>query len=311
MNMNNTAVVFDVKHYAIYDGPGIRTTVFFKGCTLNCLWCQNPESIGCDAAIAFEPAKCIGCHRCMENCVALDLQTGQRLRSRCIACYQCVDGCSSGALKRQGLEYTPRQLYDLVRIDAPFHKKTGGVTCSGGEAMTYSDFLMEFLGLCKQGGTGTVIDTAGNVPWDAFQKVIGLCDLFLYDLKIFNPEEHKHYTGVDNGRILDNVKRLYQAKANLVIRIPLIPGITDTSENLRMIADFVAEELPGTVVTLLPYNRLAETKYIAARFFDDNIPKAYRLPGLVEQSKEQKLSMLSIFQKKGIQASVINLDVHE
>ncbi|MCL1855441.1 MAG: glycyl-radical enzyme activating protein [Clostridia bacterium] len=307
--MNETALIFDIKRYAVYDGPGIRATVFFKGCNLACAWCQNPESIGGEADIALEAARCVACGRRMAVCPAYDEDTGKRLRNRCVQCWQCTEACPTGARRRKGIPYTPQQLLDAVLIDKPFFDRSGGgVTCSGGEALLQADFLAEFLALCKNAGVSTAIDTAGNVPWASFIKVLPVCDLFLYDIKLFDLMAHKRITGAGNARILGNLLKLRDKHARLVARIPLIPGVTDLQENLSSIARFLVREMPAAPVQLLPYNPLAEIKYGAAPAFDERSSAVYALPAMHEQTKAELAVMLKTFTDLGLSASIINQD---
>lgn len=280
------ANVFDIKNYAIHDGPGIRTTVFFMGCTLHCAWCQNPESIVNKQRILFDPVRCIGCGRCADGCSALS-EDGRRYLSRCISCWRCVRGCPSKALRLLFKSYTVEELSKLLIQDKIFFDVSGGgVTCSGGECMLWSDYILQLFQRLKKEEIHTTIDTCGNVPFEEFEKILPWTDLFLYDVKIISREMHVRYTGKDNVQILENLKRLRAHTENIIIRIPLIPGVTDTEENLKGIAVFLQKNIGKTQVNLLQYNTLAESKYEKPSFFEDEKKEFYFCKGLKAQSKE-------------------------
>lgn len=249
------ATIFDIERNSFVDGPGIRTTVFFKGCNLRCAWCHNPESQSHYRQMLFYKDKCIGCGKCAEVC-------HHNLKA-CDFCGKCELFCPQDARKICGKEYTVDEVFDEVKKDKLFYNNSnGGVTFSGGECMLQIDFLVEILKKCKQEGIHTAVDTAGNVPWKSFEKILPYTDLFLYDVKAFDEEMHKEFVGVSNKLILNNLSWLFENGANVWIRIPIIPGINDTVCEMENIKDFLAPYNPQKI-ELLPYHRMGEHKYNA------------------------------------------------
>ena len=210
-----TGKIFDIQRYSSHDGPGIRTTVFFQGCGLRCRWCHNPESFEQRPAILYTPESCIGCGACAEVCT----QTAHGFlpehvfdRQRCVRCGKCAEVCPSKALERSGGDQTLEAVLQVIRRDLPFYRSSeGGVTLSGGEVLLQPDFAAELLKACREDGIHTAVDTAGFVPWEAFQKVLPWTDLFLYDVKAVTPELHRKATGADNALILQNYGKLRES----------------------------------------------------------------------------------------------------
>lgn len=241
------ATIFDIQRTSFVDGPGIRTTVFFKGCNLKCAWCHNPESQNSKKEILFYRDKCTGCGRCA-NLTADD--------------HHFV--CFNAAKEICGKEYTVDEIFDSIIKDKVFFDSSGGgVTFSGGECMLQTDFLCEILKKCKENGIHTAVDTAGHVPFACFERILPYADLFLYDVKLFNREKHEQYVGVGNELILENLKKLFEKKATLWIRIPIIPGVNDSIEEMQKIKDFLLSYGPPEKVELLPYHAMGENKYEA------------------------------------------------
>ena len=198
------ATIFDIQKNSFVDGPGIRTTVFFKGCNLHCQWCHNPESQSFEKQMLFYKDKCTGCGKCLEVC--------PNHLKKCSFCGKCEIYCPSNARKICGKEYTSDEvLAEVIKDKAFYHNSNGGVTFSGGECMLQIEFLTEILKLCKENGIHTAVDTAGNVPWDYFKRILPFTDLFLYDIKVFSKEKHEKYTGVSNELILNNLKFLFES----------------------------------------------------------------------------------------------------
>ena len=274
-----TGKIFDIQRYSSHDGPGIRTTVFFQGCGLRCRWCHNPESFEQRPAILYTPESCIGCGACAEVCP----QTAHKFlpenicpqtahgflpehvfdRKRCVRCGKCAEVCPSKALERSGGDQTLEEVLQVIRRDLPFYRSSGGgVTLSGGEVLLQPDFAAELLKACREDGIHTAVDTAGFVPWEAFQKVLPWTDMFLYDVKAVTPDLHRRATGADNALILQNYGKLRESGARIWVRIPVIPGFTEDTEELLRIADFLRTQEP-VCVELLRFHRMAESKYRA------------------------------------------------
>lgn len=249
------ATIFDIQKNSFVDGPGIRTTVFFKGCNLRCKWCHNPESQSFDKQMMFYKDKCTGCGKCREVCP-------NHLQS-CDFCGKCELYCPAEARKICGREYTADEvLAEVIKDKAFYHNSNGGVTFSGGECMLQIEFLTEILKLCKENGIHTAVDTAGNVPWDYFKRILPFTDLFLYDIKVFSKEKHEKYTGVSNELILNNLKFLFESGTKIWIRIPIIPTVNDSEEEMKKIKEFLSPYKPQKI-ELLPYHRMGENKYSA------------------------------------------------
>ncbi len=261
--------VFDIKRFALHDGPGIRTTVFLKGCPLACTWCQNPEGIPLKRLVMYHPDQCIRCERCVAACKngAISTCPGERRfihidRSRCECDGSCIEACPTGALRWDSTEYTPEQILREVRRDEVFYRNSGGgVTLSGGEPLAQAQFAREVLRLCRDAGLHTAIETTLHTTQEVLGGILPLVDLFLSDIKLWDAEEHRRYTGVDNRIILENVKFLAREGASMLIRVPLIPETTTSPENIAAIARFV-RDLPGEhSLELLNFNPLAAGKY--------------------------------------------------
>lgn len=250
------ATIFDIQRNSFVDGPGIRTTVFLKGCNLRCKWCHNPESQLPDRQMMLYKDKCTGCGKCREVC-----PTGGE---NCVFCGKCELYCPADARKICGKEYTSDEVLSEVIKDLTFYSNSGGgVTFSGGECMLQIDFLAEILKKCKDSGIHTAVDTAGNVPWEYFEKILPYTDLFLYDVKCFSEELHIKGTGVSNKRIKENLQKLSdEFKGDIIIRIPLIPGYNDDISELQKTADFLSG-INAVKTELLPYHAMGEHKYDA------------------------------------------------
>lgn len=297
------APVFDVKKYAVHDGPGIRTTIFLKGCPLHCKWCQNPEAINPAQELMLTRMKCIGCGACARVCGNLDKNLMLKKKD-CTLCGRCVDVCTAGARHFAAQYMTPEEAVKIAAGDKIFYdaSREGGVTFSGGECLIYPDFMEEALRLCRQAGIHTTVDTSGAVPWSTFERILPYTCLFLYDIKQMDPLLHKAYTGQDNTRILDNIKKLADRNANIIIRIPLIPGMTDTVRNISEIGDFIRDTLKNKIirVELLPYNKLAESKYGNHTAYTDGGVGEYSLPELMPQSAEYVSELHDLLAKKNV-----------
>lgn len=250
------AIIFDIERNSFVDGPGIRTTVFFKGCNLKCKWCHNPESQAFKPQMMFYKNKCKGCGKCIEIC--------PNQQKNCDLCGKCTFFCPADARSICGKEYTSDEVLKEVLKDKTFYDTSeGGVTFSGGECMLQIDFLEEILKKCKENEIHTAVDTAGNVPFEYFERIMPYTDLFLYDIKCFSENLHIEGTSVSNKQILENLKRLSEkTNGEIIIRIPVISGYNDSLEEMQKIADFL-KPLNIKKTELLPYHKMGEHKYIA------------------------------------------------
>lgn len=302
MEEQNTVLIFDIKKFAVHDGPGIRTTFFTLGCPLRCLWCQNPESISPIQSLGFNRMKCIGCGACASVCdkIGPDLML---LKSECTLCGKCVSVCKSGARAFIAKPYTPEMVVEEGAKDKIFYDQSGGgITFSGGECMLHAHFLEKALKMFKDMGIHTAIDTCGYVSWKNFERIIPYTDLFLYDIKVMDPIRHREYTGVDNRLILANIKKLTDIGAAVIIRVPLIPGYTDSPEDMEALGDFIIETLKNKIirVELLPYNKLAETKYDNKTAYRDGGLGQYKLSDLSPQTNDYVEYLRNILVRKGL-----------
>lgn len=237
--------IFNIQHFSLHDGPGIRTTVFFKGCPLRCAWCHNPEGISGSVQTVFIPEKCIKCGICRD------------IRNE-----ETALNCPAAAIEVTGREISDEELMKEILSDSEFYASSGGgVTFSGGEPLLQTEFLKVLLEKCVKHGIHTAIDTSGFAPAEKFALINDQADLYLFDLKLINDELHKKYTGVSNMLILNNLKYLSDSGKRIFIRIPLIPGITDTDENIEGIIDFL-KDIKFEQINLLSYHAFAKNKYI-------------------------------------------------
>lgn len=251
-----TGMIFDIERSSLVDGPGIRTTVFFKGCNLHCAWCHNPESQKATPQLMFYQNKCTGCGTCRSKC--------PNALESCDVCGTCALYCPSHARETCGEAYTVERLLAEVVKDKLFYESSGGgVTFSGGECMLQLDFLSEMLKKCKKEGIHTAVDTAGCVPYASFERILPDTDLFLYDIKCFDSETHKRYTGVGNELIKENLGRLFKTEKPIWVRIPIIPSVNDSEDEMRAIKQFLDAIGKPERVELLPYHAMGEHKYAA------------------------------------------------
>lgn len=271
-----TGRILDIMKYSIHDGPGIRTTVFFKGCPLNCWWCHNPESQAMDQEIMLREDRCIGCGDCLKACRygAIVNADGAllTLSEKCRLCFECVKECHSGAREVVGENATVEKVMEEVEKDIIFYEESGGgVTFSGGEPLLQPGFLHILLEKCKEKEIHTAVDTTGFAKLEDLLRISPKTDLFLYDLKHMDDGEHRKYTGVSNKLILNNLAELSQHHRNIIIRVPVVPGVNDSEENLLETADFVSGLNGVTEIDLLPYHKAGAGKY-------QRLKKTYALP---------------------------------
>ena len=261
------ALIFNLQQFSTEDGPGIRTTVFMKGCPLCCAWCHNPEGASPHPDLIWYDARCIGARECLrvcpENALVLTLAGMQIDRERCTVCGKCAEACPASALEIIGKEWNAEELLTELLKDKVFYETSGGgITFSGGEPMMQTDFLCEMLPRCKDAGLHVALDTCGAVASERYQRVVEWLDLVLFDLKITDSAKHQQATGVGNELILNNARWLASRGVPMWIRTPIIPGYTDDHANIQAIARFIRNELP-TVERwdLLAYTNLGKPKY--------------------------------------------------
>jgi pyruvate formate lyase activating enzyme len=298
-------LIFDIRQYSIHDGPGVRTTVFFKGCPLSCAWCCNPESQAGEPELAWVRERCLGCDLCLTVCRREALKAGgtsSRVidHQRCDRCGECAERCPGEALNLLGRWLTVGEVLAEVTRDALYFEASGGgLTLSGGEPLVQAEFAAELLRRYKhdEKGAHTAVETCGFVEWPVLARVAADVDLFLYDIKHMDPAEHLRQTGRDNRLILDNARRLAEAGHGLVIRLPLIAGVNDHSDNLAATAEF-ARSLPGVRrIDILPYHRLGEPKY-------RRLGKAYALEGEPSLSAAKVARARESLEAKGLEVTI-------
>ncbi len=259
------ALVFDIKRYAIHDGPGIRTSIFFKGCPIRCWWCHNPEGQEPYPEMMYYENRCIICGTCEKVCPlkAVSIVDGKVVTNRklCDNCGVCVEYCPTGAREFAGKWYTIQELLEEAEADRPFYEESGGgVTISGGEPLMQHEFVIRFLEELKRVEIHTAVDTSGYVSKEIMKNVSRFTDLFLYDLKVMDPQKHLLYTGVRNDIILNNLKLLDELGARIWVRFPLIPGVNDDEANVRAMSEFVSNLKSVEQLNILPYHPLGVSK---------------------------------------------------
>lgn len=293
-------IVFDIKKFSIHDGPGIRTTIFFKGCPLSCWWCHNPEGQALEPEMIFRAQLCIRCYACLPVCekdaISLDGDIVSTDREKCTACGTCVEVCYSGAREIVGRRMTVAQVMAEIERDRAFYDESGGgVTFSGGEPLSQPVFLLELLQACKEKEIHTALDTCGFSAWETLDSVREYVDLFLYDLKLIGDVRHRKFTGVSNQLILDNLQALSQRDHDIVLRLPIIPEINDDDENIRRAGAFAAALPRLERVDVLPYHKIGLEKY-------HRLGKTCALPETFPPSEERIAEIAEILRGFGLRA---------
>ncbi len=294
--------IFNIQRYSIHDGPGIRTTVFFKGCPLRCVWCHNPEGLSPEPELSLNESRCLGCGECRRACARANQPGGEGPLPRavvgCQLCGACADACPTGARRLVGRKVTADELLRELWRDQPFYDSSGGgVTFSGGEPLMQPDFLAEALAACRQRGLRTAVDTCGLAPPDKLLTIAAGADVVLYDLKFIDEARHREFTGVPNTLILQNLKRLGAQHHCIWIRVPIVPGINNVPAELESIAGFAAGIQGVQQVNLLPYHRIGLEK-------SRRLGRVIRAADIQPPSREEMASALEIFQRHGLPVSI-------
>ena len=297
-----SGLVFNIQKYSLQDGPGIRTTVFLKGCPLHCLWCHNPESISPARELVVLENRCLACGGCIHACPFGELAAGEaRMPTRyekCDLCGSCVDACPTHARQMIGeMMSVERVMAELLKDRLFYDDSGGGVTISGGEPLNQSRFLLALLEACRAAELHAVLDTTGFGRTEDLLAAAGLAGLVLYDLKALDEGRHRQLTGVSNRIILENLRALDQVHRNIWIRLPVVPGFNDDLRNLQQIADFVVGLRHVTLVNLLPFHRSGVGKF-------ERLGKVHALDGVEAPSEETMEAAVKTFRDVGLDAKV-------
>ena len=296
----HTGLIFNIQKYSIHDGPGIRSTVFLKGCPLECWWCHNPESQSTEPDLTVIAGRCVQCGACWDVCPQRELRQERVLPSAdhadCLRCGQCVAACPTGTMQLVGRRMTVAETLAEILQDRIFYDESGGgVTLSGGEPLLQLSFVTELLAACRAEGLHTALDTCGFARREDLLTVAPLTGLFLYDVKLLDDQRHRQYTGVSNVVILENLQALSAVHDNIWIRVPIIPGVNDDAANLDATANFVAALRGVRQVTLLPYHRHGVHKA-------ERLGRSSRLGAVTTPSTEHLETMADRFRAVGIRA---------
>ncbi|MCX6544106.1 MAG: glycyl-radical enzyme activating protein [Acidobacteria bacterium] len=295
-----TGNVLKIERFAVHDGPGIRTTVFLKGCPLRCTWCHSPESQTAAPELMFRQDRCIGCGECVDDCRlgAIRLMDGQPVMdvSVCRRCGDCAEGCPTGARTRVGSVMTESQVLQEIAQDTIFFDQSGGgVTFSGGEPLMQAEFLMALLDGCRARRIHTAVDTCGAAPSEALARVADRADLLLFDLKHLDDARHRQLTGSSNVQILANLAALADRTANVIVRFPLVPEVNDGSDHIAQLGRFV-RSIGLSRIDVLPYHRAGSGKYPA-------LGREYALSGSEPPSGDDRARAVRILTDCGLQAA--------
>ncbi len=297
------SLIFDVKRYAINDGPGIRITIFLKGCPLSCVWCHNPESIEKRVEKLFTSSKCIGCKACVENCenhaCTLTKEGILTDTNACLLCGKCAEVCPTGATQMSGTKYPIEEIMSIIKKETlVMDQSEGGVTFSGGEPLFHHELLVKLLDECGKEEIHRCVDTTGFTSAKKLLEVASRCEHFLYDLKVMDDEKHKQYTGVSNTQILSNLQLLASTDVNINIRIPLIKGVNDDDENIHQTALFINTlHKKPLMVNILPYHSIAQKKY-------EKLGRIEKFIKMEEPDVACQKRVISLFESHGVKAMI-------
>ena len=300
--MDDSAFVSNIQRFCVHDGPGIRTVVFLTGCPLRCKWCQNPETYTAAPQLMYNKALCTRCGLCVEACQqhAISRTDNDGVctdKGLCDRCFLCTQACPFQARQVSSKPYTIPQLVKEILKDAVFFKNSrGGVTLSGGEPMLHPGFCVDLLTRLKQRGIHTAIETCGFAPWESFERILPVVDLFLYDIKLIDPEKHVRWTGQDNQLIRANLAALVGGGKPITVRVPLIPGVND-DEEFEEIVSFMAHFASLRDLHILPFHQLGSSKY-------ELLGKAYDLADIQENNAERIEACKRYGESKGLRVSV-------
>lgn len=297
-------VVFNIQRFSVHDGPGIRTTVFLKGCPLRCGWCSNPESIRLSSEIITRDIKCIRCGECVNACSQQAITIVENIRiihwEKCNYCMKCAEVCPSGAIESVGRHMTVFEVLDIVGRDASYYQRTGGgLTLSGGEPLVQWQFALKLLQEAKERGYHTTLDTSGYAEWEVLEKLLSHTDLVLYDVKHLDSARHREATGMPNKRILDNLRKMVgKAGPKIWVRHPVIPQFNDTEEDLEALCKLILALRPSVEkISLLHYHKFGEVKYAA-------MGKMYPWKGIPPISDEEIVKLRKLIESHGVKVDV-------
>ncbi|MDP3386933.1 MAG: glycyl-radical enzyme activating protein [Eubacteriales bacterium] len=293
--------ILNIQRFSVHDGPNIRTTVFLKGCPLRCEWCHNPESLKHQKEIMWDKSSCVFCMKCIEVCPchAITFDSGLIITNyeQCEHCGDCSLYCQNSARQLVGKDFTVDDLVkEVLKDKIIFQQSGGGVTFSGGEPLAQIDFLHESMKSLKEHDIHIAIDTSGYTPYDCFERIIGLTDLFLYDIKMSDDVKHQRYTGVSNKPIIDNLMRLSKEKVDIILRLPILEGINDTDQDINGILK-IADKACISHISILPYHSIGQHKY-------PKLGLVYRYDSFKTPSQDNLEKIKNIFDKNGYKTQI-------
>lgn len=296
-----TDIIFNIQKFSIHDGPGIRTTVFFKGCPLKCLWCHNPESQNTKREMLYDRKKCVMCRTCVNVCpekaIRVENDSIVTDMDKCKFCGKCVTYCMYEAREIAGKEYTVDDVMKVILQDKIFYKNSGGgVTISGGEPLVHIEFAEELLKRVKSEGIHTAVDTCGAVSFDVLERIAKYTDLFLYDIKLMDDEKHKEYIGVSNKLIFENLIKLSKIHGNINIRMPIIEGVNADNSHIEKTMELI-KDLNIKNINLLPYHDIAKHKYY-------KLGLGYEEEKMAKPSDEKMNSYKEMLEKAGYEVKI-------